>query len=581
MLTRPTIAVRRRIFFTASISILLTAPPLSAQTTSPSTEERLHSAPTTPSSSEIQTLALVRQFAVARAGDRALIAYIDAGDPRTRGSLRLASVRVRPDGAIERTGNDRTIAPLASTVAIAWNSTGGAIAYVVPRPHRGQLPNHRPHRHTETNTHEALHHTLGAVTLTAGDVMLQRTDSEGTPIGQPVRVFEENARAYRVALAPDRDGWLVAWTGALASDDEVQGTVRAAHVRSDGTARSFASETGFTGQVGETIRVVPAGNTRPTPVVVWTGERCVSNHDAPAHTNVTVVPDAHGTHVERPGPPIECTEPRIFATEVHPDGSTSDIVVGPAVRSDAFAIVSRPTNGESVLFAPRGDEHTTPMLALWPLPRGQTPTPTPSSILPAGQNPSLLPELSATEPAVIDAGWDGDALAGIVLSSTHDRVRLFRGMQSTEMFLQSLVPDPYPRVYEATFATAAGAEPWLFARTGTALAGPLLLIRHPSTAPSTTASTAANDERLRNHLLRARAARAAYTQVESIYLALSSRSDAASNPRLSGWVASLRRLRDRWANACEPLLERARWLVRHGMGNDVLDLARQQCEIPP
>ena len=55
------------------------------------------------------------------------------------------------------------------------------------------------------------------------------------------------------------------------------------------------------------------------------------------------------------------------------------------------------------------------------------------------------------------------------------------------------------------------------------------------------------------------------------------------NPRMPGLVAQLpEQLRARWETSCGPLSERARFsLARHGVDVSVLELAREQCELPP
>jgi hypothetical protein len=89
------------------------------------------------------------------------------------------------------------------------------------------------------------------------------------------------------------------------------------------------------------------------------------------------------------------------------------------------------------------------------------------------------------------------------------------------------------------------------------------------------------DDRFVQHLLRARAARAAFTATETVFTPLSTHPDAATNTRLPGLVAALHRLRGPWEMACEALQERARFLARHGVDPDIVQFAAMQCEMPP
>ena len=55
--------------------------------------------------------------------------------------------------------------------------------------------------------------------------------------------------------------------------------------------------------------------------------------------------------------------------------------------------------------------------------------------------------------------------------------------------------------------------------------------------------------------------------------------NAASNPNLAGVMSVLQSRRQRWEAACDPLIERARFLSRHGVANDINDIARQACDV--
>src|SRR5207302_599443 len=129
-----------------------------------------------------------------------------------------------------------------------------------------------------------------------------------------------------------------------------------------------------------------------------------------------------------------------------------------------------------------------------------------------------------------------DAHHGLVFAAVSpSHQRLVYGAQSSAGGATALtVLAPGARVYDV--ALAPGATAWLFAQTGDALGGPLVFF-DGADAPAHAAPPETRwpgDERLRVALLRARAARAAYTDVEGTFLALSARPDAASNPHLPG-----------------------------------------------
>jgi hypothetical protein len=561
-----------------------------------------------------EALAEVRAFAVARVGERALVAYVDAGDARTRGTVRLATVRAGSEG-LEREGTDPVLAPAGIAVAIAWDGTRGAVAYLVSRPHRGENPARRRRQRPE-DAERALNDPLGPSALTAGDVMLQRIDARGAPVGRPVLVFEENSRAYAVAVAPEGEGWRVAWSGGVVVDDEVRGTVRTSYVDGAGVARAAASDTGFTGEVGDALRIVPGDPSASRPArLVWSGERCRTREDLPPYPAPSTPaentraerrgPPAPPPPQERSGPPIECEPARVHTVEVRADGSTSALAAGPSLAGSGFALVSRAEGARALLAAIAGTDG--PQLTLSTLPGENSPRPWSQRVLSApaispapegGEDaeasaasqltPSRVPppvalsvEQSAAAPLALEAVTHGETLWFVALSSA--RTRVIYGLRRGEEPV-SLVPiAPGGRVFDLALAGAAGAAPWIFARTGGPVSGPLVFVDGPSATRTPTPPTApwSGDERLRVHLLRARAARAAYTEVESTWSAVSARADAASNPHLAGLTASVRRLRSRWESACGPLLERARWLSRQGVEGPVQELARAQCELPP
>ncbi len=545
-----------------------------------------------------------------------MIAYISS-DLRWRSSVRTVLMRELPNhGGLERATWDTIIGRPAVAVGLTWDGARGAVVYVVPRPHRGEDDGDRRRRVRGVGA-RATSNPTGNSALTAGDIMLQRLDANGAPIGRPILAFEENARTFRVAVAPDGDGWLLAWTGAIVHGDEVLGTVRTIRVNAQGQPRSYASDTGFTGQVGDVLRVLPRGDDRHGMRIVWTGERCRSRTDVPPwpafegdpsaaiETRVRQLMNQNPPH-EHPGPRLECTPVGAFAAEVMPDGSTRPIVDGPALASDTLATLRGRDGGVEILGSAR--TATQAQLTAWPLDAAAhvgrprvlaSSTPATRTSVPATQSPGAAGSSSAPEPSTVappsaptsgdivrvpaqlDAFADGDALDVVALSPTRARVVISHQRDAAAVPDASLLA-PGIRAWDVALAGARGAGAWVLTQVGSSVGGPLLFI-DPATAQGHVASAESpwlGDERLRRHLLRVLAARAADTAFLYTYGPMVDRPENAANPNMPGMASSLRRLRSRWDEACNPLQERARWLVHHGGPPDVAVLARLLCEIP-
>lgn len=531
----------------------------------------------------------VRAFAVARAADRILVAYVQAGEPRARGALRTALLHEGADHRLVREAPDHTLAPLAYALAVSWNGHDGAIVYTVPRPHRGEAPG--THRQRAGSVERSLAEPLGATTLTAGDVMFQRLDENGAPVGRPLLVFEENSRAYGVAIARDGGAWQLAWSGGISVDNEITGTVRTMRIAADGSARAFASDTGFTGGVGNVLRVISSNGSRRDPWVVFSGERCLTHeHDAPLvprDSEPTSVADAHPRTMlpqqpphEHIGPPIVCDPRHLYAVSLRADGSTGAIVTGPALSADALALISSDATARMVTAIDQA------LVVVELDPRG---TLRMTRTLAAASTASASPAPEAHDadaivraPAILDAAAARDAITVAALDGRRTRVAFTRDSDATHRAASVLLA-PAPRTYDVALATDPEREPWLFAMTGTSLGGPLVVLRGDVDALHAAAVDARwqGDERFTQSLLRARAARAAFTAAESGYTSMAGRPDAATNPNLANVAAGLRRLRGPWEMACGGLQERARYLARHGADADITQFAAQQCEMPP
>jgi hypothetical protein len=558
-----------------------------------------------------EALAEVRAFALARTGARMLAAFVRAGQGRNRGALELAALGQDAAGALVRAGSDRVIAPSASAVGLAWDAQGGLLAWIAPRPHRNESERVRAARHRDgaRSMQDSLGNPLGTPSLTAGDVMVQRLDPTGAPLGRPALIFSENARAHRVAVARDGQGWLLAWTGARTREGEVRGTVRAARISAEGALENRVIETDFSGPTGDGLRVLSAAEGAPARIA-WSGERCREAPDRPAFAQPATDPSStietgprfvipQGPTHEHPGPVITCDPLSLYSAALRADGGLSPLVTGPALARDGLAIA----RGE-LLFSPRGADRTASLqrgaldaqgrlgaprtlIASGPITPGllasasAQPEADPSGASPSRVPPPGPPDPSQVlrAPAALDAAVAANGATVLAaLSPTHRRVVLARWGERSDG-RPSAVLAPVEPAYEVGLLGDPSGEPWLFVRVGIALGGPLVF--GALDGPSAPAETAwVGDERLRVHLLRARAARASFTDFEHTFGPVSARADAASNPSMPGLLSSWRRLRARWSDACDGLQARARFLVRRGLDRDLETLARQQCELP-
>lgn len=563
-------------------------------------------------------VAEVRTYALARVGDRALACYVRAGMVRNRGALECAMLRREADGTLVRAEADRLIAPQASAVALAWDASGGLIVWVVPKPHRNESERVRAARHRDgaRSMQDSLNNPLGTPALTAGDVMAQRLDANGAPMGRPTLVFAENARAYRVAVARDEAGWFVAWTGARTREGEVRGTIRAA--RLDGNAALVggrAIESDFSGSTGDALRVIPREGALPLRLA-WSGEHCRERPEQPRHTPPAQDPSAaietrprfvirQGPLHEHAGPNITCDALSLYTTTLRADGTLAPIRAGTALARDVLALVDG-----RVVYATRDAADVATLTVSAIDAQGQLVTPRAlvargptvprdavvsvaaggddSAPAPSRVGPLPIPDRTQAlrAPIALDAAVSrGTQRALVALSPTHNRVVLARFETNTATAATTIASaQPVERAHEVSLLSGGSDVPWVFIRVGSAAGGPLVyasLEGQGALADAPVEQSWAGDERLRTHLLRARAARAAVTDFDHTFGPVSARSDAATNPAMPGLVNSMRRLRARWVDACDALQARSRFLVRRGLDRDLETLARQQCEVPP
>lgn len=549
---------------------------------------------------------------MARNGDRALACYVQAGLGRERGALKCASLRRESDGTLVRTEPDRVVAPAASAVSVHWDASGGMIAWIVPRPHRNESERAREARHRDgtRSMQDSLNNPLGTPTLTAGDIVAQRIDHNGAPQGRPAVIFGENARAFRVSVARDDQQWLLAWSGARTREGEVRGTVRAARLDANGALVGSAIETDFSGPVGDGLRVLGKDGASPARIA-WSGEHCRERPEQARHAPPAQDPSAaietrprftiqQGPLHEHPGANITCDSLSLYSTALRADGTLAPLSTGPALARDHVAIAD---NG--VIVSTREGAETAALrwlpidaqgragaarvlVASGPIapPLAQSnASPTSDDAAPAPSRVSPPQPADRTHalraPVAIDvAPLRGTQRAIVALSPTHARVTLARYEQGASAAATvSASVAPVERAFEVS--VLGGEVPWLFVRVGIAAGGPLVYSAFDGATDAPAETVWNGDERLRTHLLRARAARAAVTDFDHTFGPMSARRDAATNPSMPGLVNSMRRLRVRWVDACDSLQARARFLVRRGVDRDIETLARQQCEIPP
>jgi hypothetical protein len=463
---------------------------------------------------------------------------------------------------------------------------------------------------------DSLANPLGTPSLTAGDIVFQRIDGSGAVVGRPLTVFQENARAFRVAMLRTGQGFVLAWTGAKTREGEVRGTVRVARVELNGALTGGVSETQFSGPVGDALRVFEGSEESPSVRVAWVGEHCRERADLPPNVASSVDPSANietqprftiqqGPLHEHPGPPIVCDPLSLYSSVINSAGTISPFARQVPVARDTLAVLGgaliasvHESAGRASLRSVviSADNHST-LGATW-VGAGELQTPVvivangaviPSADATAGSDPvpSLIaPTLPPTVTQALRAPMQLELVENAdrsvlfaALSRTHTRIFLAQSSPRSQQLTEREIATP-----ESVFdlQILGGSAPWLFARVGIGLGGPLLFLSPASTTPSAPPESVwAGDERFRMHLLRARAARAAYMDLDHTFGPVSARADAATNPSMPRLITAMRRLRSRWIDPCDALQGRARYLSRHGVDREIETLARMQCEIPP
>ncbi len=171
-----------------------------------------------------------RAFSAARDGARVLVVYIENQGASAPLRSALFNLDAPADGAptLARAREDVTLAPEARSATLAWDGRRGAVAYVVPRSLAPALPpGQRRVRAAAVGVPPSTDDPLGPPASSGGSVALLTLDADGNAASPARAVFNENARLWRATLVREPDAWVVAWTGATVTDDEVRGTVRA------------------------------------------------------------------------------------------------------------------------------------------------------------------------------------------------------------------------------------------------------------------------------------------------------------------------------------------------------------------
>jgi hypothetical protein len=579
-----------------------------------------------------ELLVYARGFTAVGHNHNVLVAYIENNG--TSGTLRTALFQVHPATnetapSLTRARDDVTIALDARSVSLTWDGTSGAITYVAPRVNTAPPAGaRRVARSVTVGIPASPADPLGPLSSSGGNVMFVPLNAEGVATGEPRSIFSESSRLWRSAIARESDGWIVAWTGATVTDDEVRGTVRAMRLTSDGTPhRPMASATGFSGDVGDHVRVVSLGEGRAA--IAFLGARCTALEGAPgppvslnADPSALIdpptrnpQPQAAVRHVA--GPPIGCSPTAVYVSEMRSDDTLGPLLTGPLVRTDALAVtrdaayvyVTRQGNtvlarvpfemnhwgtvqsvGDNVAFVPDAPAAVTAV----PLENRQRPAPDAEIVL--AENVIEPPRIPSPETLVryLSAPKIVSVVDRTVAEVTQDRRGLVLLTSATPTLL-AVSPLMFFDV-----VTLNAPHPILLTREGT-WSGPIRFFSlDVSTAHATelpdihaapppplrrpprfeTTAPLRYDAEFSRLLAHTRLLRAQFMRHENTAGMMAARPQAPTDPRMPGLIAFRRHLRIRWESSCTPLRQRALVLARAGAGDDVLLAARQVCEIP-
>lgn len=582
-----------------------------------------------------EVLVYARAFTAARAGARVLVVYIEnqGGAGALRSALFTLDTAAASAPSLTRARDDVTLAPDARTASLTWDGQRGAVAYVVARPLASPLPpgQWRP-RVPAVGVPASTDDPLGPPASSGGTVTLLTLDADGAPTGAPRVVFTENARLWRTAVTREPDAWAVAWTGAIVTDDEVRGTVRAMRLRDDASStHTMAAATGFTGDPGDALALARVEN---ATVLALVGSRCAAREgEAPPPPSLNEDPSSgvdppsrspqpQGPVRRAPGPPIECGPTALHLAELRADDTFGPLVPGPWLRSAAAAFT------RDAAYAPLVRAPSSPVFARIPLrtrgfgaltdlatgsafalaPRAPiAPTsvenltrPSPDAELPprvhAIAPPTRLPEGSVDEALSAPRALAADGHTLVAVSADGHALTMVRE-GAPDATIVATTPSLF---HELAMFDTGDAPPIALSREGV-WSGPVRWFALPAEgAPTTVALSEARavplpaptrvprhptvtplryDPEFSRLFAHTRLLRAQFMRHENLAGMMAARPEAPTDPRMPGLLAVRRRLRDRWESSCGQLRARASVLARGGAGDEVLQAVSQLCEI--
>lgn len=552
---------------------LLALPSLASAQTRPMEYARPSPSPERVAHGEV--VAYARDLAAARDGDRVLVAWIDH---TPNGGSQLRTTLLRRDGvdALVRARPDAPLAPSVRSPVLAWNGQHGVLAWVVPppppppRPAPGAAPVARRPAPSAPSVDE----TLGLRDRSGGDIVVQRLDAEGRPEGPARVVFHENSRLTRVAVALDGRSAVLAWAGAVVTEDEVRETVRALRLDDELTPTTpMALHAGLIGEVGDLLSLSVRADRSVT--LRASGSACrsltaeppppVLTTDASARVeapNRSLMPQQPLREIE--GPPVACDPPGIYESTFAHDAPL------PPMRRVAA-------------------------LSEGPAPTLQPPDLTPRVHPPPGFEPPLVeqpvapPDLSAADPFSAPRALVSDTVHAAAIDragrslAVRDRERSMVLATSAAGFASvTLLPGEPAIVLSREGVWSGPVRAWILGRpelTTLSLPRATMVPAAPARAPVT--QPYVYDETFARLWVRARTARAVFMRHENTAGALAARPEAPTDPRMPGILSQRARLRARWESVCGGLLTRAAQLARRGAGPAVSQGAQSLCEMHP
>lgn len=553
---------------------LLATPSLASAQTRPMEYARPSPAPDRVAHGEV--VAFARDLAAARDGDRVLVAWID----HTRnGNSQLRTSLLRRDGdALVRVRPDVPVAESLRSPVLAWDGRQGVLAWVAPPPPAPPRPAPgapAPARPRFAPTPPPPDETLGARDRSGGDIVVQRLDAEGRPAGAARVVFHENSRLTRVAVALDERAAVLAWTGAVVTDDEVRETVRVLRLDGDlAPATPMALNAGLIGEVGGVLALTA----RPDRSVTLraSGAPCRSlPHDPPpppitADVSARVEAPNRSLMPQQPlreidGPSVACDPLGLFETTFAPGAPL------PPMR--------RVASPADATLPPMRSPDLTPRVH-----------PPPGFELPIVEQP-VAPPVPAADPFVAPRALAADGAHVVAIDGSSHTLALREGARSTTLATSplgfasvTLLPGAPTIALSREGVWSGPVRAWILDRPEvTPVALPRATVMPVAAAPPRVPVTQpyVYDEAFARLWVRARTARAVFMRHENTAGALAARPEAPADPRMPGVLSQRARLRSRWESACGGLMTRASQLARRGAGAAVSQGAQSLCEMHP